>query len=106
MSAKGQLDKVILDIDDLEAVETPESVLMAAVSSEDAKDRSDREVLTPWILFLWDAYRTVLDILRNNNRLERLYQETSISGMLPRFLSVCICIPFFPFFSFPVLREV
>ncbi|KAK6194013.1 type 1 serine/threonine-protein phosphatase catalytic subunit glc7 [Pestalotiopsis sp. IQ-011] len=64
-------------VEDLEASETPESILLATVSSEQSKDRTDRAVITPWLKFLWEAYRTVLDILRNNARLEILYQSTA-----------------------------
>ncbi|KAG6031548.1 eukaryotic translation initiation factor 3 subunit A [Claviceps citrina] len=64
-------------IDDLEATETPESILLATVSGEQSRDRTDRAIVTPWLKFLWEAYRTVLDILRNNARLEILYQSTA-----------------------------
>ncbi|KAI0128621.1 eukaryotic translation initiation factor 3 subunit A [Xylariales sp. AK1849] len=67
-------------IDDLEASETPESILLATVSSEQSKDRTDRAIITPWLKFLWEAYRTVLDILRNNARLEILYQSTAMQA--------------------------
>ena len=53
---------------------TPESLLLAAVSGESTQDRTDREMLTPWVKFLWEAYRQCLDLLRNNARVERLYQ--------------------------------
>ncbi|KAK6078571.1 Eukaryotic translation initiation factor 3 subunit A [Seiridium cupressi] len=64
-------------VEDLEASETPESILLATVSSEQSRDRTDRAIITPWLKFLWEAYRTVLDILRNNARLEILYQSTA-----------------------------
>ncbi|KAK4043242.1 eIF3 p110 [Parachaetomium inaequale] len=68
------------NIDDLEASETPESILLATVSGEQSKDRTDRAIVTPWLKFLWEAYRTVLDILRNNARLELLYQSTAMQA--------------------------
>ena len=56
--------------------------MLSSVSSEDAQDRSDRVLLTPWVKFLWEAYRNILELLRNNNRVERLYHETAQSGKL------------------------
>lgn len=67
-------------VDDLEATETPESILLATVSGEQSRDRTDRAIVTPWLKFLWEAYRTVLDILRNNARLELLYQSTAMQA--------------------------
>ncbi|KAF9581093.1 eukaryotic translation initiation factor 3 subunit A [Lunasporangiospora selenospora] len=75
--AQAKADQITLEVDDLEATETPESILLSSVSGEQNKDRTDRAVVTPWLKFLWEAYRTVLDILRNNARLEALYQITA-----------------------------
>ena len=67
-------------IEDLEATETPETLLLATVSGEQSKDRTDRAIVTPWLKFLWETYRTVLEILKNNARLEIMYQQTALQA--------------------------
>ncbi|KAG8742566.1 eukaryotic translation initiation factor 3 subunit A [Ceratobasidium sp. 414] len=68
------------DVDDLEATETPENVLLSAVSGDQNKDRTDRAVVTPWLKFLWESYRTVLETLKNNARLEAIYQKIAAAA--------------------------
>ncbi|KAF9005007.1 hypothetical protein BDQ17DRAFT_1353614 [Cyathus striatus] len=67
--------KSAVDVDDLEASETPESILLGAVSGDQSKDRTDRALVTPWLKFLWESYRTSLETLKNNARLETIYQR-------------------------------
>lgn len=77
--AQEQANKIIglADVDDLEASETPESILLGAVSGDQSKDRTDRALVTPWLKFLWEAYRTALETLKNNNRLETIYHVSN-----------------------------
>nr|CAB3241609.1 eukaryotic translation initiation factor 3 subunit A [Phallusia mammillata] len=60
-------------VEDLDMIESPEGMLLRAVTGEDTQDRTDRLLLTPWVKYLWESYRQCLDLLRNNCRVERLY---------------------------------
>ncbi|KAG7964737.1 hypothetical protein I3843_09G185500 [Carya illinoinensis] len=75
--AQAQALEEALDVEDLEADKRPEDLMLSYVSGEKGKDRSDRERVTPWFKFLWETYRTVLEILRNNSKLEALYAMTA-----------------------------
>ena len=85
--AQEKADKAValIDVDDLEATETPESILLGAVSGDQNKDRTDRALVTPWLKFLWESYRTALETLKNNARLEVIYQARLHSSSLHLF---------------------
>lgn len=75
-AASGGADVGVV-VEDLEADTSPEDLMLAYVSAENRGARADRELVTPWFKFLWEAYRTVLEILRNNSKLESLYAMTA-----------------------------
>uniref|UniRef100_A0A183BYF1 Eukaryotic translation initiation factor 3 subunit A n=1 Tax=Globodera pallida TaxID=36090 RepID=A0A183BYF1_GLOPA len=70
---KHSIEKID-EIDDLDVADAPENLLLS-VSGAVAQDRMDRTVLSPWLRFLWDAYRNCLDLLRNNVYVESLYHQ-------------------------------
>lgn len=74
-AAQQQSSQAVLDIDDLDNLATPESILMSAVCGEDAQDRSDRTILLPWVKFLWESYCQCLELLRVNTHCEALYHD-------------------------------
>ena len=76
-AAAASANDATLAVGDLEAENTPENLMLKSVSGESDKDRADRETVTPWFKFLWETYRTILEILRNNNKLEALYAMTA-----------------------------
>ncbi|XP_035895390.1 eukaryotic translation initiation factor 3 subunit A [Anopheles stephensi] len=73
--AQQQSSQAILDIDDLDNLASPESILMSAVCGEDAQDRSDRTILLPWVKFLWESYCQCLELLKVNSHCETLYHD-------------------------------
>uniref|UniRef100_A0A2M3YXS8 Eukaryotic translation initiation factor 3 subunit A n=1 Tax=Anopheles braziliensis TaxID=58242 RepID=A0A2M3YXS8_9DIPT len=73
--AQQQSSQAIVDIDDLDNLATPESILMSAVCGEDAQDRSDRTILLPWVKFLWESYCQCLELLKVNSHCETLYHD-------------------------------
>ena len=66
MQEKADKAVALIDVDGLEASETPESLLLGAVSGDQSKDRSNRALVTPWLKFLSESYRTSLETLKNN----------------------------------------
>ncbi|RLU26698.1 hypothetical protein DMN91_000495 [Ooceraea biroi] len=74
-AARKQSQQAVIDIDDLDNLATPESILLSAVSGEDAQDRSDRTILTPWVKFLWESYCQCLELLRTNAHVKTLYHD-------------------------------
>ena len=71
--ASNEAQAMIDELGDLEADDSPEEMILSYVSGEKSSDRTDREVVTPWFKLLWETHRNVLDVLRNNSRLETLY---------------------------------
>lgn len=65
-------DELAVGDDDMFAV-SPETMLLSAVSTDNAAERSNKEFFLPWLKFIWEAYRTVIDLLKNNNQLEVPY---------------------------------
>ncbi|CAF3677801.1 unnamed protein product [Rotaria socialis] len=79
-NARKEATNALVDIDDLEVLQSPESLLLSAVSGESQQDRTDRDMLAPWLKFVWESYKQCLDLLKNNNRVEKIYQEVAQMG--------------------------
>jgi translation initiation factor 3 subunit A len=76
-AAREESAQTVLDIEDLDAIQTPESILLSTVSGEDRQDRTDRIMLMPWVKFLWESFRNILELLKNNYHLEKIYTEVA-----------------------------
>merc|ERR1719160_1095791 len=71
--AVAKSEASVLEVEDLEVEATPEELVMQSVSGDKDRERTDREMVQPWLKFLWESYRSILDVLRNNSKLESLY---------------------------------
>ncbi len=80
-------ETVIEGADDLEegAMETPETLILEAAGNALTRERIDRQHVVPWMRFLWEVYRVVLDIVKTHNKLETCYHE-----MASRAFAFCV----------------
>ena len=79
-NAEGKVNdtlKAIADVDDFDEYGDQEGALLAMVTEDDNEVRTKKAMLMPWVKFLWEAHRTCLEVLRNNAKLEHLYQEVA-----------------------------
>lgn len=87
-AARKMVDETILEgAEDLEdgAMETPETLLLEAAGHALTKERVDRQQVVPWMRFLWEVYRVVLDIVKTHNKLEICYHS-----MATKAFSFCV----------------
>ncbi|CAD7952544.1 unnamed protein product [Amoebophrya sp. A25] len=66
------------EVEDLEALDTPDNALRKALKPKEQRDqeKKEREVLEN-IRFLWETYKQVLDVFKTNGKTEDLYNETA-----------------------------
>ncbi|KAL3787959.1 hypothetical protein ACHAW5_006982 [Stephanodiscus triporus] len=69
--------------DDVEMYDAnlPQSILLSTMSSDPQRAQREAAVLFPALKFLWESYRAVLDILKSNSKLERLYHAIACSAL-------------------------
>ena len=56
-------------------------LLLSTMTTDPEQNQRDSALLLPRIKFLWESYRAVLDILKSNSKLERLYHLTAIGAL-------------------------
>mmetsp|Transcript_46912 Transcript_46912/g.99661 ORF Transcript_46912/g.99661 Transcript_46912/m.99661 type:complete len:1067 (-) Transcript_46912:310-3510(-) len=70
------------DDDDIDLYDgNPQSILLSTMSTDPEKAQRETAVLFPALKFLWEVYRAVLDILKSNSKLERLYHGAAVAAL-------------------------
>uniref|UniRef100_A0A915IK11 Eukaryotic translation initiation factor 3 subunit 10 n=1 Tax=Romanomermis culicivorax TaxID=13658 RepID=A0A915IK11_ROMCU len=67
--------QVFLTLSEKKAEQARQELLLSVVTGEGSQERADRTILSPWLRFLWEAYRQCLELLRNNIQVETLYHR-------------------------------
>ncbi|VDN96501.1 unnamed protein product [Rodentolepis nana] len=73
--ARNQSEDIVPDVEDLDVPETPESLMLNALSTDKSQSRTSHSILMPWLKFLWEGYRICLDLVRNNAKFEHVYHR-------------------------------
>ncbi len=81
--ASGEEPNSVMDMDDdIDLYDgNPQSILLSTMSSDPEKAQRETALLFPALKFLWEVYRAVLDILKSNSKLERLYHGAAVSAL-------------------------
>jgi len=75
-------DEPIMMDDEIDLYDgNPQSILLSTMSSNPEKAQRETALLFPALKFLWEVYRAVLDILKSNSKLERLYHGAAVSAL-------------------------
>lgn len=61
--------------------DSPQSILLSTMSVDPEKAQRDTALLLPNLKFLWEVYRAILDILKSNSKLERLYHSVAVEAL-------------------------
>ena len=69
------------DDDDHFGATSPQAILLSTMSADPAKTQRDSTLLMPSLRFLWETYRTVLDILKSNTKLEHVYHAAAVGAL-------------------------
>lgn len=71
-----------VDDDDIDLYDgNPQSILLSTMSTDPEKAQRETAMLFPALKFLWEVYRAVLDILKSNSKLERLYHGAAVAAL-------------------------
>lgn len=83
-AAAGTDATAVSDADDLDVagpISGANVLLLSTMNSDPLQTQRDSALLLPRLKFLWESYRAVLDILRSNSKLERLYHNTAVGAL-------------------------
>lgn len=59
------------------SVDSTNMLLLSTMTANPEQNQKESMLLLPRVKFLWEAYRAVLDILKSNSKLERVYHDTA-----------------------------
>lgn len=68
--------------EDEEQESTLELMMLNSVSVDGTRERIERETLMPWVKFVCDCYRNVIDLVSKSPVLDKFYHELVIEGSL------------------------
>lgn len=67
-------EKKLIEIEDIDNEDSPENLFLISI---DPKSKCEREEIKTFMKSLWDAYKTIIEIVRTNNKLEDILMSTS-----------------------------